>query len=1455
MEALNVFVNFEANTRGFTQGVGKVTTELRLAQIQAEKAQAALDNMQQAIVRGAQKLNEAGGDLQTLVEQLNAAREAWLSGVEQLAVANELAAGATEAERDAARELVQTYEEELAVLAEEFNAFETAIAIKTEATAVEEELLKATIARNKAVEDAAREEVIAAQTTEETAGALRTMGREFNLSATEITQWIQILRTGNVTQGLFTQGIHRLSLVIGRFLPVSFGMAAAITGIGFAAYSIIKNIVDLNNEMRDIDVRMEFVTGRAIDLTRVWDNLVDTFDASQSEMSRVAASFATLAASVGLPGSEIEDFAITATTSVAGLADALRLEAKEVSGAVEGLLQGNVSAFNRLTGQFLEEDAVIRRALQDTGKVYAEYLTSAEIARAGEAILAETNADLVAEEQRQIRAELRKTISAYLEMLAVQIATNTEDVGRQVQIAEFLESQGIDLASRSVEDLMAGLKELESQVRQADYIDGWANRWENSAGRSEESIDEVKNTALQMGSQLIANFERLAPLVERALAGDPQAARELLLQIEAIRDNVGDLPKTFEDFLKYAEATGNLTEELRTETELLNDAYAALASGDMEGFYSILSQVNDMLQDTAASTENLTNAGFSLVNSVISLAEAYVRHNQQPTAQTALDIAQAFSAVVAQSENADEALAAVNQELDLMQALGLITAESADAVRVGLNAIGRVATLAQSPIIGMGAAFEIFSAASREATKVALTNLLILAVQLNRIASLFPVSVPIIDTYSIFQAIAALDSFDAALNTVIGTWTDVGSAAGSATSQIATFEQTMNQAISATMAFADAQFALEDAQQNLIDLQERQLELPSLIAEANQDWLNSLDALADAEARLREEQEKSLEVTNAEKVAIEELEDKLFLAQRAYAQGTISAAKLASIQDELNQAIEDSTAPTREEDRARRDLERAQRDVERAEERMNALKDEQARISREIERAELAILSAALRQVTAYQDMIAAQEALSQLTAAEVEKWREIARLAGVSGDLISNLTSGITTGATSSANQIGDTVEAIQQLYTVVSGDTLSKIAARFGLDLQTLLAQNPQITNPDLIFPGQEVNVTQAAQDLHEAGRNVAQSFTDGFSSAANEWVATAEEASTAVKETVNQQFEIQSPSRFMERVAHFLVDGFLIGIRARAADMDVPIELPASIDEQFSLPIVIPAELAEQFELPKTESIKLFVEWELPSIESIEVIVGDIPTIAPMVMEIVVVGDVPTVEPIEILIGDIPTVEPEPINVLVDIPTVEPEPIDILIGDIPTVDPVKVFIEDLPAIDPIDVFVDVPAIDPIEMFFDVPDLPPVPSEIDLTSLQDVRDLIADGKWEIAPILPEPPEYMLDPRPPFPQPRPDINEHAGLVRLVRAMQECCRRMESPRFPRFPIDIPDWFPGSIDPDFYIRRRQEDIEDLKPHQDVWHITVNSVFPVDEEMANKTVEAIETVMQQRTQAVS
>lgn len=63
---------------------------------------------------------------------------------------------------------------------------------------------------------------------------------------------------------------------------------------------------------------------------------------------------------------------------------------------------------------------------------------------------------------------------------------------------------------------------------------------------------------------------------------------------------------------------------------------------------------------------------------------------------------------------------------------------------------------------------------------------------------------------------------------------------------------------------------------------------------------------------------------------------------------------------------------------------------------------------------------------------------------------------------------SGLTSGT-----QDGQAAEGAGRWHQVVKGDTLWDLAVRYGLSLGELIALNPQIKNPNLIYPGDEVRV----------------------------------------------------------------------------------------------------------------------------------------------------------------------------------------------------------------------------------------------------------------------------------------------------------------------------------------------------------------------------------------------
>jgi uncharacterized YkwD family protein/spore coat assembly protein SafA len=49
------------------------------------------------------------------------------------------------------------------------------------------------------------------------------------------------------------------------------------------------------------------------------------------------------------------------------------------------------------------------------------------------------------------------------------------------------------------------------------------------------------------------------------------------------------------------------------------------------------------------------------------------------------------------------------------------------------------------------------------------------------------------------------------------------------------------------------------------------------------------------------------------------------------------------------------------------------------------------------------------------------------------------------------------------------------QQVYTVQPGDSLWKIAVRFQVGISEIIQANPQFKNPNLIYPGQKVNIPE--------------------------------------------------------------------------------------------------------------------------------------------------------------------------------------------------------------------------------------------------------------------------------------------------------------------------------------------------------------------------------------------
>ena len=77
----------------------------------------------------------------------------------------------------------------------------------------------------------------------------------------------------------------------------------------------------------------------------------------------------------------------------------------------------------------------------------------------------------------------------------------------------------------------------------------------------------------------------------------------------------------------------------------------------------------------------------------------------------------------------------------------------------------------------------------------------------------------------------------------------------------------------------------------------------------------------------------------------------------------------------------------------------------------------------------------------------------------------------GYSGGLTASDDGGALSGTASKT--ASGTESAAAETYTVRKGDTLWGIARRYGVPLTALIAANPQIKNPNLIYPGNRVNI----------------------------------------------------------------------------------------------------------------------------------------------------------------------------------------------------------------------------------------------------------------------------------------------------------------------------------------------------------------------------------------------
>ena len=65
--------------------------------------------------------------------------------------------------------------------------------------------------------------------------------------------------------------------------------------------------------------------------------------------------------------------------------------------------------------------------------------------------------------------------------------------------------------------------------------------------------------------------------------------------------------------------------------------------------------------------------------------------------------------------------------------------------------------------------------------------------------------------------------------------------------------------------------------------------------------------------------------------------------------------------------------------------------------------------------------------------------------------------------------------------------LSAAAESYTVVKGDSLWKIAVKYQIGLSEIIDANPQIANPNLIYPGQIINIPEKDQAVLDYEKEV--------------------------------------------------------------------------------------------------------------------------------------------------------------------------------------------------------------------------------------------------------------------------------------------------------------------------------------------------------------------------------
>lgn len=167
--------------------------------------------------------------------------------------------------------------------------------------------------------------------------------------------------------------------------------------------------------------------------------------------------------------------------------------------------------------------------------------------------------------------------------------------------------------------------------------------------------------------------------------------------------------------------------------------------------------------------------------------------------------------------------------------------------------------------------------------------------------------------------------------------------------------------------------------------------------------------IRDTESALDLAKQQSQLVTPEEQLAIENAAKNLARIKEQFKEGEASAAAVAVAENQLAQAIADSTSPTRQQEDLERKLIKLREDrietiddlAEAERELAEEVRERQREITEDLEKAERDLIDAQLRLIESQKDLIETGGALEDMTNAELEAFLRLARAAGLAHDEI----------------------------------------------------------------------------------------------------------------------------------------------------------------------------------------------------------------------------------------------------------------------------------------------------------------------------------------------------------------------------------------------------------------------------------------------------------------------